>query len=482
MTDTAPAPVSSFDLFVIGGGSGGVRAARVAAQRGARVALAESDHMGGTCVNVGCIPKKLYSYAAHYAEAFEEARGFGWRWPQGAAPRLDWAALKAARAQEITRLNGVYDRILEQAGVTRLAGHARLLGPQADGHQGVRVTGAHVEADGREAVFSARHVLIATGGMPRRAGVPGGELAITSDEIFDLPAFPRRLLVVGGGYIGCEMASIFHGLGAQVTLVYRGEQILRGFDDEVRHFIAAQMRQAGVDVLTQCDVARISALADGARQAHLTDGQALEVDAVLYATGRVPNTRGLNLAAAGVTLNAGGQIEVDEHFATRAPGICAIGDVVGRLALTPVALAEGMALADRLFGPAPGQPARQMRQEDYRNIPTAVFTHPPIGTVGLTEEQARAQGRPIRVYRSDFKPLKHTLSGSGERALVKLIVDDASDRVIGLHMAGPDAPEITQGFAVAMQCGATKAQFDATIGIHPTSAEEFVTLRQVARR
>ncbi len=465
---------SSFDLFVIGGGSGGVRAARMAAQRGARVALAEGSRMGGTCVNVGCIPKKLYSYAAGYAEAFEEARGFGWRWPQAAAPQLDWAALKSARAQEIARLNGVYEGLMTQAGVAVLRGQARLLGPQAGGLQGVQVRAA----DGRQTAHAARHVLIATGGMPRRASVPGGELAITSDEMFDLPAFPRRLLVVGGGYIGCEMASIFHGLGADVTLVYRGEQVLRGFDDEVRAFVAGQMQQAGVRVLTRCDVRRISAGADGARQVELTDGQIITADAVLYATGREPNTRGLNLAAAGVAVDAGGHIEVDEHFATRAPGIYAIGDVVGRMALTPVALAEGMALADHLFGPAPGQPARQM---NYRNIPTAVFTHPPIGTVGLTEEQARAAGRPIRVYRSDFRPLRHTLSGSSERALVKLIVDDASDRVIGLHMAGPDAPEITQGFAVALQCGATKAQFDATIGIHPTLAEEFVTLRQVAR-
>ncbi|MDO5087074.1 MAG: glutathione-disulfide reductase [Comamonadaceae bacterium] len=459
----------SFDLFVIGGGSGGVRAARMAAQRGARVALAESARMGGTCVNVGCIPKKLYSYAAHYAEAFEEARGFGWRLP--AAPTLDWPALKAARAAEITRLNGIYEQLMTGAGVTRLHGHARLAGAGQVSVQG---------EDGQTQTYSARHILIATGGTPRRPNVPGGELAITSDEVFDLPAFPRRLLVVGGGYIGCEMASIFHGLGAQTTLVYRGEQILRGFDGEVRDFIATQMQQAGVQIRTRCDVSRIEAGADhAARRVHLTDGSVLEADAVLYATGRVPNTRGLGLDEAGVRQGKGGHIEVDERFATSAPGIYAVGDVVGRMALTPVALAEAMALVDALFGPAPGQSARAMA---YDNIATAVFTHPPIGAVGLTEEQAREGGRAIRVYRSDFRPLKHTLSGRAERTLVKLVVDDASDRVLGLHMVGADAGEIVQGFAVALQCGATKAQFDATLGIHPTSAEEFVTLRQVSRR
>ena len=462
-----------FDLFVIGGGSGGVRAARMAAQRGARVALAESWAMGGTCVNVGCIPKKLYSMAAHYGESFEQARGFGWRWPQEGAPRLDWAALKAARAGEIARLNGVYRQLLQQAGVQVMHGRASLAGPQR-----VRVQ----PEDGGERVFEARRILIATGGTPRRPDVPGAQWAITSNEVFDLPVFPRRLVVVGGGYIGCEMASIFHGLGAQVTLVYRGEQVLRGFDDEVRAFLAQQMQQAGVQVRTRCDVARIDC--DGpqaARRVLLTDGQTLEADAVLYATGRVPNTTGLNLEAAGVTLARGGQIEVDEGFATRAPGVWAVGDVVGRLALTPVALAEAAALVDALF-PLPGQsPQQPPRPVPYELTPTAVFTHPPIGTVGLGEEQARALGRPLRIYRSDFRPLKHTLSGSAARTLVKLVVDDQSDRVLGLHMVGDDAPEIVQGFAVAMQCGATKAQFDATLGIHPTSAEELVTLRQVSR-
>ena len=454
------------DLFVIGGGSGGVRAARFAAQRGARVAMAESGRMGGTCVNVGCIPKKLYSYGAHYAEAFAESAGFGWRLP--GAPTLDWDTLKANRAQEIARLNGIYEGLMTGAKVLRLQGHARLL----DAHT------VEVALEGGAAVrHRARHILIATGGTPFVPEVPGRELAVTSDDMFDLPRFPRRLAVVGGGYIACEMASIFHGLGARVTLLYRGEQILRGFDDEVRDFAAGEMRKHGVDIRTHADVARIEAVGD-ARRVHLKDGSAIDADVVLYATGRRANTAGLGLDALGVRQSDNGAIEVDARFATSVPGIYAIGDVVGRMELTPVALAEGMALVDHLFGPPPGQPARTM---DYAGIPTAVFTHPPIGTVGLTEQQAREQVGAIQVFRSDFKPLKHTLSGNTERTLTKLIVDAQTDRVLGLHMVGADAGEIVQGFAVALKCGATKAQFDATIGIHPTSAEEFVTLRQVSR-
>ena len=456
-----------FDLFVIGGGSGGVRAARFAAQRGARVALAESGRMGGTCVNVGCIPKKLYSYGAHYAEAFEEARGYGWQLP--GAPRLDWDALKARRAQEISRLNGIYESLMTGAGVRRLQGHGRLL----DAHT-VDVTAP----DGGRSRHRARHILLATGGTPVRPELPGHELIVTSDDMFDLPRFPRHLVVVGGGYIGCEMASIFHGLGAQVTLLYRGEQILRGFDDEVRDFTAAELRKAGIDLRVRTEVTRIEAAPDGTRRLTLNDGGVLQADVVLYAVGRRPNVAGLGLEAVGVRMTASGAIAVDEHFATAVPGLYALGDVRGGLELTPVALAEAMALVDHLFGPLPGQARRTM---DYEHIPTAVFTHPPIGTVVLTEAQARARVGTIRVYRSDFRPLKHTLSGRDERCLVKLIVDDASDRVLGLHMVGADAGEIVQGFAVALKCGATKAQFDATLGIHPTSAEEFVTLRDVTR-
>ncbi len=454
------------DLFVIGGGSGGVRTARFAAQRGARVAMAENKQMGGTCVNVGCIPKKLYSYGAHYADAFAESAGYGWQLP--GAPTLDWETLKANRAKEITRLNGIYEGLMTGAKVLRLQGHARLL----DAHT-VEVA---LEGGGTQR-HSARHVLIATGGTPFVPDMPGRELAITSDDMFDLPQFPRRLVVVGGGYIACEMASIFHGLGAQVTLLYRGAQILRGFDDEVRDFAAGEMRKHGVDIRTHADVARIEA-AGAARRVHLKDGTTMEADAVLYATGRHANTAGLGLDALGVRQSQSGAIEIDERFATNVPGVYAIGDVVGRLELTPVALAEGMALVDHLLGPPPGQAARTM---DYAGIPTAVFTHPPIGTVGLSEQQARERFGAIQVFRSDFKPLKHTLSGATERTLVKLIVDAASDRVVGLHMVGADAGEIVQGFSVALKCGATKAQFDATIGIHPTSAEEFVTLREASR-
>lgn len=449
-----------FDFFVIGGGSGGVRAARMAGQRGVRVALAESGALGGTCVNVGCIPKKLYSYAAHFAEAFEESHGYGW---QGSAPTLDWAALKANRAKEITRLNGIYLNLLQGAGVRLLTGHAQLL----DAHT-VQVNGER---------FTAQHILVATGGTPNVPPVPGGELAVTSNAMFDLDPFPKRLVVVGGGYIACEFASIFNGLGAQVTLLHRGEQVLNGFDQDVRPFIAAEMRKAGVDLRLPGEVAAIARRADGL-QVTLKNGDTLPADTVLYATGRVPNTQGLGLDAVGVKLNAKGAIEVDAHYQTLVPSIHAIGDVTARVQLTPVALGEGMALVDHLFGPVMGKPQRTMA---YDLIPTAVFTHPNIGTVGDTEAQAREKYGALRIYRTDFKPLKHTLSGSTERTLMKLVVDDATDRVVGLHMVGAEAGEIVQGFAVAMKAGATKAVFDSTIGIHPTAAEEFVTMREAVK-
>ena len=443
---------TDFDFFVIGAGSGGVRAARMAAQRGVRVAVAEDAPLGGTCVNLGCIPKKLYSYAAHYAEAFEESHGFGW---SDAAPTFDWGVLKVNRAREISRLNGIYGKLLKDAGATVLAARARLVGANA------------VEVGGR--VYTATNILVATGGRPVVPPIPGAELAITSNEIFDLPAFPNRLVVVGGGYIACEFASIFRGLGAQVTQLYRGEQVLRGFDADVRNFVAAEMRKKGVDVRTGVDVERIER-AEGALQVHLRDGAVIDADSVLYATGRHPNTAGLGLAELGVVLSPEGSVVVDEHYASSVPGIHALGDVIDRIQLTPVALAEAMVLVDRLFG-------NGQRSVDYDLIPTAVFTHPSIGTVGFAEHDARERFGKVRIYRSDFKALKHTLSGSSERTLMKLVVDDASDRVVGLHMVGADAGEVVQGFAVAMKAGATKAVFDSTIGIHPTVAEEFVTLR-----
>lgn len=444
---------NAYDLFVIGAGSGGVRAARMAAQRGARVAVAESGAVGGTCVNVGCIPKKLYSYAAHYGEAFAQARGFGW---EVAPPRFDWATLKANRAREIARLNGIYERLLADAGVTLLRGRARLSAP------------GEVELDGVR--HAARHVLVATGSHPVTPDLPGGELALTSDAMFDLPVFPRRLVVVGGGYIGCEFASIFHGLGAQVTQLVRGEQVLRGFDADVQRFLAQELRRSGVDLRTGSELAAIERRGD-ALLLTLKSGDTLQADAVLEATGRRANTAGLGLEALGVALNERGAVIVDERFESSVPGIHAVGDVIDRLQLTPVAIAEAMVLVERLFGQA-------RRAIDYAQVPTAVFTHPNVATVGLSEAQARERHGAVRVFRSEFRPLKHTLSGSGERMLMKLVVDAASDRVVGLHMVGEDAGEIVQGFAVAMAGGATKAQFDATIGIHPTAAEEFVTLRE----
>ena len=445
--------VPGFDLFVIGGGSAGVRAARLAAQRGARVAVAEATAMGGTCVNVGCIPKKLYSYAAHYAEAFEESHGFGW---QASAPVFDWSTLKANRAREISRLNAIYEGLLQSAGVQILRGRARLVEPDA-----VRVNGR---------THRARHVVVATGGWPVVPEFVDRDLVITSNEIFDLAAFPHRLVVVGGGYIACEFASIFRGLGAQVTQLYRGDQVLRGFDDDVRHFVAGEMRKKGVDLRIRSGVSRIIR-SDGGLQLELQDGTALQADSVLYATGRAPNTAGLGLAEVGVRLAETGAVIVDANYRSSVPTIHALGDVTDRIQLTPVALAEAMVLVDQLFG-------NGQRRLDYELIPTAVFTHPNIGTVGLSEAQARERYADVRVFRGEFRALQHTLSGSAERTLVKLVVDAASDRVLGVHMVGADAGEIIQGFAVALKAGATKALFDATLGIHPTAAEEFVTLRE----
>ncbi len=443
---------TDFDLFIIGAGSGGVRAARLAAQKGVRVAVAETAALGGTCVNLGCIPKKLYSFAAHYGEGFEEAHGFGW---QGEAPVLDWQVLKANRAVEISRLNDVYEKVLGNAGVTLFDARARLVAPDT------------VEVGGQ--TYRADRILVATGGWPTAPAIPGGELAISSNEIFDLPTFPRRLVVVGGGYIACEFASIFRGLGAEVVQLYRSDQILRGFDDDIRAFVADEMRKKGIDLRTHVHVESLERVAGGVRVS-LKDGTTLDADTVLYATGRHPNTAGLGLAEAGVALSPSGAVLVDDDYRSNLPNIYAIGDVTDRVKLTPVALAEAMSLVEHLYGDA-------RSAVDYTLIPTAVFTNPNIGTIGLSEGFARQRCVRIRVYRSEFRPLRHTLSGSSERTLMKLVVDDLTDRVIGLHMVGADAGEIIQGFAVALKAGATKAAFDATLGIHPTAAEEFVTMR-----
>ncbi|MCX7221126.1 MAG: glutathione-disulfide reductase [Burkholderiales bacterium] len=450
--------VEMFDLLVIGGGSGGVRAARMAAQKGARVALIEGGDLGGTCVNVGCIPKKLYSYAAHYAESFDEAPGFGWSISE--KPKLDWELLKANRSKEIFRLNAVYANLLRDAGVLMIAGWAKIVNSNT------------VQVNGVE--YHAKTLLIATGGTPMEPEIAGAEHVITSNDMFDLATFPKRLLVVGGGYIACEFASIFNGLGAQVTQLYRGDQILRGFDDDVRQFLASEMRKSGVDLRINAYVAAISKSENGLIVS-LKDGQTIQVDTVLYAIGRIPNIQGLGLKENDIAQSSDGAIKVNDQYQTSVPGIYALGDVTARIQLTPVALGEAMTLVDHLYG-------KKQMQMDYDFIPTAVFTHPNVATVGYSESDAQKTFGKIRVYRSEFKALKHTLSGSTERSMMKLIVDDVTDRVVGMHMVGADAGEVIQGFTVAMKAGATKAVFDSTIGIHPTAAEEFVTMRIVTER
>lgn len=446
-------PKYDYDLFTIGAGSGGVRACRMASATGARVAVAEERYLGGTCVNVGCIPKKLLVYAAHFAEDFEEAKGFGWTVGERT---FDWARLIANKNDEISRLNGVYDRLLKNAGVDLFDGHAVL----EDAHT--------VSVDGNS--YTTEKVLVATGGWPFVPDIPGKELAITSNEAFFLEAVPKRLIVVGGGYIAVEFAGIFHGLGAEIRQLYRGPLFLRGFDDDVRSFLAGEMSKKGIDVRFNADIAGIEETAEGLR-AQLKDGSELTADCIMYATGRKPLTANIGLEAAGIELADNGAIKVDEYFQTSVDHIYAIGDVIDRVALTPVAIAEAMALVKTVFGGVP-------TKLDYADIPSAVFSQPPIGNVGLTEPQARERYSAVDIYRSEFRALKHTLSGSDEQTFMKLIVDQASERVVGVHMVGPDAGEIIQGIAIALKCGATKAQFDATIGIHPTAAEEFVTMRE----
>ncbi|TDR57429.1 NADPH-glutathione reductase [Halomonas ventosae] len=448
-----------YDLFVIGAGSGGVRAARTAAATGARVAVAEDRYLGGTCVNVGCVPKKLYSYAAHFHEAFEDAGGFGWHLPE--APRFEWATLRDNKIGEIKRLNDIYGRLLDTAGVRLINGRAKVL----DAH--------HVSVN--DETLSAAKILVAVGGWPWVPDFPGNEHVVDSNRVFDLEAFPERFLVLGGGYIAVEFASIFNGLGSDAHLVYRGDLFLRGFDQQVREFTRDEMAKKGVQLHFEANIASIEKVEEGLRVS-LTNGEQLEVDAVLAATGRRPHLEGLGLDCLDIALTDGGHLRVNERFETSVPSILAIGDVTGGLELTPVALAEAMQLVRYHFDEA--EPAAL----DYRNIPTAVFCHPNIGTVGLSEEQAREACGEIRVYVADFLPMKHTLSGSSERCLMKLVVDDASDVVVGAHMVGEEAGEVIQGLAVAVRAGLTKADFDATVGIHPTGAEEFVTMRAPTRR
>lgn len=441
-----------YDLFTIGGGSGGVRASRFAAQYGAKVGLAEHGPMGGTCVNLGCIPKKLMSYAAHYHIDFEQATGFGW---QVSGAQFDWPTLIANKDKEISRLNGIYQSTLEKAGVTIVRGHATLENAHTLNVDGKRIT--------------ARYILIATGGHPVKPNIPGAEFAITSNDFFHLPVLPRRAIVNGGGYIAVELASILNGLGCEVTLIHRGPQLLKTMDHELGSFLASEMSKKGITLRLDTSIRSITQDAHGKR-VEFDQGTALDTDCILFATGRQPNIKNLGLEGLGITVNEKGAIAVDHQFQTSVPSVYAIGDVIDRVALTPVALAEGMVVAANLFGPAG-------RKMSYENIPTAVFSHPNVATVGLTEHIARKQFGELKIFKSEFKALKHTLSGSTERTFMKIIVDKVTDRVLGIHMVGADAGEVIQGFAVALQCGVTKAQFDATIGIHPTVAEEFVTMR-----
>ncbi|WP_339446754.1 glutathione-disulfide reductase [Pseudomonas sp. EA_5y_Pfl2_R50] len=443
-----------FDLYVIGAGSGGVRAARFAAGFGAKVAVAESRYLGGTCVNVGCVPKKLLVYGAHFAEDFEQASGFGWNLGEA---DFDWATLIANKDREINRLNGIYRNLLVNSGVTLHEAHAKIVGPH------------EVEVNGER--FSAKNILIATGGWPQIPEIPGREHAIGSNEAFFLKELPKRVLVVGGGYIAVEFAGIFHGLGASTTLLYRGDLFLRGFDGSVRKHLQEELTKRGLDLQFNADIARIDKQADGSLKATLKDGRELEADCIFYATGRRPMLDNLGLENTDVQLTDKGFIKVDEQYQTSEPSILALGDVIGRVQLTPVALAEGMAVARRLFKP------EQYRPVDYKMIPTAVFSLPNIGTVGLTEEEAREAGHDVVVFESRFRPMKLTLTDCQEKTLMKLVVDGKTDKVLGCHMVGPDAGEIVQGLAIALKAGATKRDFDDTIGVHPTAAEEFVTMR-----
>jgi len=441
-----------FDLFTIGAGSGGVAASRRAGSYGARVAICEARRVGGTCVLRGCVPKKLLVYASHVRDEIEDARGFGWTIGEA---HLDWGKLIEAKNKELDRLNGIYVRMLRDSGVEIIEGRARLVDEHTVDVGGKRVT--------------ANHILIATGSYPVRPDIPGADLGICSDQALDLPSLPKRALIVGGGYIAVEFAGILSAAGVEVTLLVRGDNILRGFDADVRSTLSEEMRKRGVTIL--CETLMRSVEREGdCMSVRLAGGEILETDLILFATGRVPCTTGLGLEETGVKLNERGAIVVDASSRTSVPSVFAVGDVTDRINLTPVAIAEGRAVAETLFNNNP-------MQADHENVPSAVFSNPPVGSVGLSEGEARRKYGKIVVYRARFRPMKHTLSGREERTMMKLVVERSSGRVLGAHMVGPDAPEIIQGVAIAIKCGATKRQFDATIGIHPTAAEEFVTMR-----
>lgn len=451
---------NDFDFLVLGGGSAGVRAARVAADLGARVVVVEERELGGTCVNLGCVPKKLLWYAAEFTELWRDAVSYGWHVEP---PRHDWAALIARKDQEIARLNRIYEQILTGRGVEIARGCGRVIGPNE-----VEVTG-----EGGARRLRARHILVAVGGVPRRPVFTGAEHVLVSDDIFHLPALPGRVILIGAGYIGVEMAGILHGLGAHVEIVHHGSRLLRGFDRDVQEHLAVELAAQGIDLRFRCEVTSIERTAKGCLRVSLDSGAVVEVDAVIAAIGRAARTRGLGLAEVGVRLLPGGVIEVDDHLQTAVPSIHAAGDVVERRALTPVAIAEGMIIARRLFGGEAGS----AEGIHYAHVPSAVFSSPPIATVGLTEEEARAACAAVDIYRSVFRPLKLTMTERQSRTLMKIVVDRATQRVLGIHVVGHEAGEIVQGFAVGVRIGMTKPQLDATIGIHPTAAEELVTMR-----
>jgi glutathione reductase (NADPH) len=446
-------PRYDFDMLTIGAGSGGVASSRRAGSYGARVAICEERRVGGTCVLRGCVPKKLLVYGSQFAEAFADAAGFGWTVPQRS---FDWPVLIEAKDKEIGRLSQIYITMLKNSGVEIIDGRAVLVDPHT------------VEVAGR--TYTAENILIATGSWPETPDIPGIEHVISSNEALDLKELPRRIVIVGGGYIAVEFAGIFNGLGVEVVELIRRDELLYGFDDDMRVALGQEMRGRGVELNPRIHVARIEKRGNGF-SVIATTGREFDADLVMYATGRAPNTKGLGLAEAGVQTNQDGAVVVDEWQRSSVPHIYAIGDVTDRINLTPVAIAEGRALAETLFNNSP-------TIMDHQNVPSAVFSQPPVGVVGMTEERARREYGEVDIYMARFKPMKNTLSGREERTVMKLVVDPRSDRVLGCHMLGPDAPEIIQGLAIAIKCGATKKQFDQTVGIHPSAAEEFVTMRE----
>ena len=449
-------PRYDFDLITIGAGSGGVASSRRAGAYGARVAIIEELRVGGTCVLRGCVPKKLLVYGAQFADAFADAAGFGWSVPPAS---FDWPSLIAAKDKELDRLNQIYINMLNNAHVEIIDGRGVVVDPHT-----VEVAGRRITAD---------NILIAVGGWPETPEIPGIEHVISSNEALDLSALPKRIVIVGGGYIAVEFAGIFNGFGSEVVEIIRREEVLRGFDEDIRVYLGQEMRGRGIDIRGGTQGARIDKQDKSPGAGYIvttTDGKAIETDCVMYATGRKPNTAGMGLAEIGVELTKNGAVTVDEWQRSSVPNIYAVGDVTARINLTPVAIAEGRAIAETLYNNNP------MRM-DHADVPSAVFSQPPVSVVGLNEEEARREYGAVDIYQSRFKPMKNTLSGRDERTFMKLIVDAKTQRVLGCHMLGVDAPEIVQGLAIAIKCGATKQQFDQTVGIHPSAAEEFVTMR-----